>query len=359
MRILYDGYIYRLQKAGGINRYFSELIARLPPSATPVLYGCSHLPMQAPEHPRLVYRRTFPFGRYSEPFASAWSATFQIVHPSYYHLTEPLHWPRLRGAVVLTVYDFVFKRYGHLYERSSKLLAAQKAAIDRADLILCISNSTQKDLAEFHPEAAGRSRVIHLGTSKFAAGVAARNPTRPYVLFVGARVFYKNFCLAVRALSLARQKGCEVDLIAAGAPWTAAEKELLREERMENFTHLVEYPADADLAALYKGALCLLYPSEYEGFGLPPLEAMSLGTPVLALSRSSIPEVVGESGILIDPSDEPAEAFSAAIHQLLDDPSRRAALSALAQERAAQFSWERTATETFAAYQSLVGQHPQ
>lgn len=355
MRILYDGFIYHLQKAGGINRYFSELIARLPAESEPLLYGNPQSRIHAPAHPRLKRRGPLPFGRFCAPFAASWSARFDLVHPTYYHLTEPLQWKSLRSPVVLTVYDFVFQRYGHLYERSGKLLAAQKVAIERADLILCISQSTQNDLGEFHPEAFGRSRVVHLGTSKLEASTKCVPPPKPYVLFVGARVFYKNFDLAVRCLALARRMGAEMNFVVAGPPWTASEEQLLQEQGIRGATRLVEYPSDEQLATLYSNALCLLYPSAYEGFGLPPLEAMSLGCPVLALRQSSIPEVVGEGGILVEAAADAVECFADALCRLSNEPALRSELFSSALKWSRKFSWERTATETLDAYRSLIG----
>ncbi|MBJ7390089.1 MAG: glycosyltransferase family 4 protein [Chthoniobacterales bacterium] len=352
MRVLYDGFIFGLQGAGGINRYFSELISRLPSGDLPVVYGSFARSLQVPRHPRISVRRLFRFGRLAEPYAAKWASGFDVFHPTYYHLTPPLAWSRVRSPVVLTVHDFTFERLGHRHEKSAKLLAAQKTAIGRADLIICVSRSTQADLHEFYPQAAERSRVIHLAAPELPAGIPPEEDG-PYILFVGSRSFYKNFSLAVRALSALSKRTCGLRLVVAGTPWTESEIRLIHEEGVGGLVTLVESPGDEQLAGLYAAAVCLLYPSEYEGFGLPLLEAMSVGTPVIALRSSSIPEVAGPGAILLDPCDASPENVADAMQQLLEEPSLREKLSSAGRKHASLFGWEYTASETIDAYRSV------
>jgi len=352
MQVLYDGFIFGLQGAGGINRYFAEVISRLPAADRPVLYGSFARSLQVPRHPRISVRRPFRFGRLAEPYAGKWASGFDVFHPTYYHLTPPLAWPRVNAPVVVTVHDFTFKRFAHRYAKSAKLLDAQKAAIEKADLIICVSRSTQSDLEEFHPRAAARSRVIHLAAPELAAGRVSDGGD-PFLLFVGSRSFYKNFALAVRTLSVVAKRNLGVRLVVAGAPWTDSELRLIHDEGVADLVTLVESPCDEELAALYAGALCLLYLSEYEGFGLPLLEAMSAGTPVIAMRSSSIPEVAGPGGILLDPAAASPEIVGDAAQQLFEEPSFRTSLANAGRRHAASFSWERTARETLEAYRAV------
>jgi len=354
MRIFYDGYINQLQKAGGVNRYFAEIISRLPAAAQSTLFGAVPPALHAPKHAGLRNISPPPLSRFLKTPIHWWTSSFQIVHPTYYHLTPPLEWSGIRAPIVLTVYDFVFSKFADHYERSGKLLEAQQEAIKRADLILCISHSTRADLLERFPECEERSVVTHLAANVPSAQDPARAHPKKYLLFVGARVFYKNFDLAVRSVQLLRENGEDVDLVVAGPPWTAAEKKFLAEQRAGDSVHLWEFPDDEKLAALYRDAEVLIYPSQYEGFGLPPLEAMTLGTPVLALKSSSLPEVVGEGGILVDPQEGSPEAFAAAAARILQDASFRNQLALAAKVHAAGFHWDRTAAETFAAYERVA-----
>lgn len=357
MKIFYDGYIYYLQRAGGVNRYFSEIIARLPESDIPIIYCRPVSGLHFPTHPRLRRRTPPPLQSWLRGPLGWWASRSDVIHPTYYHLTDPLDWPRLKAPVVLTVYDFVFSKYGHLYERSGKLLSAQKIAIQRADLILCISHSTRRDLLERFPECEERSVVTHLAANIPDPGDKSPPHSKPYFLFVGARVFYKNFDVAVRCIGRLREQGYDVDLLVVGPAWNEAELRFLADTHAGEFTKLIELPEDAKLAHLYKHATALIYPSEYEGFGLPALEAMTVGTPVLALDSSSLPEVIQAGGILIPPQPDPAEAFADAALRFLSDSSFRSQTSQAARQQASKFNWDRTAEETFSAYRRAKENH--
>lgn len=355
MRVLYDGYIYQLQKAGGVNRYFSELIRRLPEDFRPCLYSKSQPHLYPPEHRNFTRRAARDLPRWASwawPFVVPES---DLIHPTYYHLTKPLRWGKLRQPVVLTVYDFVFRHYGHLYERSGKLLEAQAEAIRRADLILCISESTRSDLLEGFPECESRCVVTHLAATPLPEPADAAPHGRPYFLFVGARVFYKNFHLAVQGVAELRRQGFDVNLVVAGPGWSEQERNAYEGKQEYQFVCLRDLASDAQLATLYRHAAGLIYPSEYEGFGLPVLEAMTFGTPVIALRTSSIPEVAGEAALLLEPAEATPEAVANCARRLLTDSALRADLARLSAEQARKFSWDKTASETVAAYRQLVG----
>ena len=354
MRILYDGYIFSLQRAGGVNRYFCEIISRLPEAARPTIYCTNRPSLHEPNHPGIRWRTPPPLAEILRPAIQWWSSTFDVFHPSYYHLTSPFDWSSIRKPVVLTVYDFVFSKYATRYERSEKLLHAQSAAIRRADIILCISHSTRADLIERFPETEERSIITHLASNMPPAAEASRLHTREYLLFVGARVFYKNFDLAVEAVRHLNESGHSVDLVVVGPPWSDAERKLLSEKGMDCLVKLYEFPTDEILASLYAHCVALIYPSEYEGFGLPPLEAMTQGAPVLALRTSSLPEVVGAGGILLDPHSATGETFATAAAELLESPARREEISLAAIAQAGNFRWEQTASATCAAYQRAI-----
>lgn len=354
MRIFYDGYINQLQKAGGVNRYFAEIISRLPAAVQPTLFGAVPPALHAPKHARLRHVAPPPLSRFLKKPIHFWASSFQIVHPTYYHLTSPLEWSGIRAPVVLTVYDFVFSKFASHYDRSAKLLQAQQEAISRADLILCISHSTRADLLERFPDCEDRSVVTHLAATVPSARDSARAHPKRYLLFVGARVFYKNFDLAVQTVQLLRKNGEDVHLVVAGPPWTDAEKAFLAEQKVGDSVHIWNFPDDERLAVLYRDAEALIYPSQYEGFGLPPLEAMTLATPVLALKSSSLPEVIGRGGILIDPQESTPESFARAATSILQDASFRNQLASAAKAQAAGFHWDRTAAETIAAYERVA-----
>jgi glycosyltransferase involved in cell wall biosynthesis len=354
VRVLYDGYIYQLQKAGGVNRYFSELISRLPADFQPCLYTKVQPHLYPPAQCHLSRRKARAL-----PEWAGWARRFiipqsDLFHPTYYHLSEPLRWCDIHQPVVLTVYDFVFRRYSHLYERSAKLLEAQAEAIRRADLILCISESTRCDLLEGFPECESRSVVIHLAATPLPEAASTPPQAKPYFLFVGARVFYKNFQLAVEGIAELRRQGFDVDLLVAGPGWSEPERAAYAASPEVQFIRLHNFASDAELATLYRHAVGLIYPSEYEGFGLPVLEAMAFGTPVIALRTSSIPEVAGQAALLLEPSEATPDALAVFAGRLLTDSDFRAGLALRSAEQIRKFSWDKTARKVWLTIDTVI-----
>jgi len=179
---------------------------------------------------------------------------------------------------------------------------------------------------------------------------------RPYVLNVGTLQPRKNLVAALGAFGRVVTDGASHTLVVAGARGWRDEAVVaaLREPATRARVHVLGRVSDEDLVELYRGADCLLFPSLYEGFGLPVLEAMACGTPVICADRTSLPEVAGEAGVLVDPED-PA-AFATELRELLASPARRQELAAAGIRRARQFTWHRAAELTVAAYRRALGQ---
>jgi glycosyltransferase involved in cell wall biosynthesis len=199
---------------------------------------------------------------------------------------------------------------------------------------------------EFRPEPDARV----LAEFRAAKGLPER-----FVLFVGTLEPRKNVAGLLRAFARVAAAEPEVPLVIAGGKgWLYDEIFALHKQLgLGDRVRFTGYAAAEELPRLYAAATVFVYPSFYEGFGLPPLEAMACGTPVVASNASSLPEVVGEAGLTVDPRDE--GALAAALLLLLRDPDRRAALRAAGLARAAGFSWARTVRETRAVYESAGG----
>lgn len=232
-----------------------------------------------------------------------------------------------------------------------------------ADLILTFSEHTKQEVCTRLSIVAEKVRAVPLAA---AADFAPLPETRllphlqrwdlqsgKYVLSVGAIEPRKNHLTLVRAFARLRQDASFADyrLVLAGPKgWLYDEVfEAIRQLGLDG--HVVWLGHVDQLAALYCGAAVMVYPSFYEGFGLPPLEAMACGTPVISSNTSSLPEVVGDAGIMIDPRDELGLAESLA--EVLSDPERRQQMRIRGLAQAAKFSWRRTASETLAAYEQL------
>ncbi len=270
---------------------------------------------------------------------------------------------------LVNIYDLAPLRLPHLYgARQRHLAEARIAGLRPGDRVITTSRATRRDLEELggvDPERvfvvplAADPRLFHPGAGA-ARAAALRGHLgmgdAPYLLALGGADRRKNLGAAVRAFAGAvREDGARgLALVVAGPlPDDADLRGALAEaERGGARVVLAGFVADEDLAALYGGALALLYPSLYEGFGLPPLEAMQCGTPVIATRASSIPEVVGDAGILVEPGDE--AALREAVLRLLGDGALRDRLRALSLRRAAEFSWDRCTRQTLAAYRTAT-----
>lgn len=259
---------------------------------------------------------------------------------------------RRRTRALLTVHDLSFLRHPETFppKLGAYLNRAVPRSVARADHILADSEATRRDLLELLDVPPGKVTTLYGGVSlRFTPqpaddererlqaqyGVGAR----PYILAVGTVQPRKNYVRLMEACDpLAAQR--DLGLVIVGRPAWLSEPILAAAEQRP-YVHLMGFFDDADLPALYRQAEALAFPSVYEGFGFPPLEAMACGTPVAASTASSVPEVVGDAGLLVDPLDVPA--WTAALTRAIDDKTLCATLRQAGLARAATFTWVRTA----------------
>jgi glycosyltransferase involved in cell wall biosynthesis len=277
----------------------------------------------------------------------------------------PLVHPR-RTAV--TVHDLGYLYYPQAHTRLSRLYLdlSTRFSARAARRIIAISEATKRDLmASYHVPAAKISVVYHgrdpdyrpvRDEAALEAAAAKYGVKRPFCLHVGTLQPRKNLGVLVEAWGLLRERmDAPPGLLLAGKRGWLYDS-LFQEVKARGLTDLVtfaDYVDQADLPALYSGALALTFPSLYEGFGLPALEAMSCGTPVIASAASSLPEVVGGAGILLDPLRP--EPWAEAVERMARDRDLRESLSAKGLERARLFTWERCARETLSALLAMNG----
>ena len=283
--------------------------------------------------------------------------------------------PRLSGGHprvkrLLTVYDLIPILHPEWFPSGGPNLA--KLAIDSLtpdDWAVCISECTRRDLLEYRPDLdPGRVRVTHLAAdSSFRPDPRESQwealkrtyglPDEPYALSLSTLEPRKNIAHVIRQYSRLVSEGQigDMRLVLVGTRgWKMEEMltELDRSAEIRQRIVVTGFVPDRDLAPIYSHALMFLYPSFYEGFGLPPLEAMQCGVPVITSNTSSLPEVVGDSGILVAPTD--SDALCQAILTLHRDEALRRQLSARAIERATLFSWSRCADQVMVQYRSAA-----
>jgi glycosyltransferase involved in cell wall biosynthesis len=267
--------------------------------------------------------------------------------------------------VVATIHDLSFEHLPRDFTRRSRaqLRLTVRQTARAAAHIITSSDHSRRDLLATYALAAERVSVVPLAAAPHFRPVTDEAEIRrvrarygikgDYILAVGSIHPRKNLVRLINAYSaLARARGRESlpQLVLAGKrAWLFAETlRAASDSGVADRIHITGYVPEPDLPALYTGALCFVYPSYFEGFGLPPLEAMQCGAPVIVGNRTSLPEVVGDAGLLVDPFDERAIAWG--IARLIDDAQLRADLSARGRRRAAMFDWRRTAQLTLQAY---------
>ena len=293
--------------------------------------------------------------------AAAREAGAALLHAPHY--TLPAFW---RGPSVVTIHDLIHLRYPGFYPPGASVYARAMAgfAATRARVVIADSEFTRRDVIERLGVPESKVRVVHLaapeGLSRPAPDAieafrVARGLPRGYVLYVGARKAHKNLVLLLRALACLPESSRPA-LVLSGAPWSSDDA-LARRAAELGVASLVSFAGGLDepgaLGALYAGAALYAHPALCEGFGLPPLEAMACGTPVLSSDGGSLPEVVGDAAELL-PAVSP-ESWAEAIARLLGDSARRSALVARGAARVAAFSWARAAAQTRAIYDEAMG----
>jgi len=299
-----------------------------------------------------------------------WSLGLELLRERFDVLHSPDFIPpaRLgrRWARVATVHDLAFLRYPELLTTESRRYYGQIGrAVDEAERIIAVSEATRRDLLELVSAAAApRIAVIPEGVEpafrRLDRDIATRQVSEafglagPFFLFVGTREPRKNLARLVRAFGQfwAQAGQPEVTLAIAGSRGWLDDDVEQAADALGQRCRLLDRVEQPDLVALYNAAVALVFVSLYEGFGLPALEAMACGCPVLASNTSSLPELLGDSGFLVDPLDE--DAIAAALTLIWCDPELRAGLSDRGHARAGQFTWQTVGRQTAEVYRQAV-----
>jgi glycosyltransferase involved in cell wall biosynthesis len=282
------------------------------------------------------------------------------------HSPTPLVLPT-RGRKIVTVYDLFFLDEPERADREARRIFQRRvgASLKQADGVLTISEFTRRALLDRFPLDERRVRTTHLGVDDAFRGEpdpadlervrAELNLPRRFLLFVGASEPRKNLAGLVEALGLVRAGGLDVGLVVAGRPGDdeARVREAVARNGLESHVRFAGYLSDPDVRILYRLAAALVLPSFSEGFGLPVVEAMASGTPVVCSAAGALPEVAGSAAHYFDPRDPRDIAAQAAA--VLDDAAMRGRLIAEGLRRSRDFDWGRTAADTLAFYEEVAG----
>jgi glycosyltransferase involved in cell wall biosynthesis len=364
MRILYDHQLFSLQNTGGASRYHFELMRYLagsPDVKAELFLGMTGTvyPFQELRSPNTrVMSFRAPLGPGGERYVANEILGNAIVpflgKMDVYHPTSYRRMPLVRTRrTVATAYDCTHERFPYIFRYLKEVLRAKQALYARADAIICISEFSRKDLLEFYGVDAAKTRVIHLGITplsccEVAATELRQHLRRDFVLYVGSRAPYKNFDGLLTAFHETRLHDSFDLLVLGGGPLTHKEVELAAKLGVAGSIISIPRASDQMLAEAYGRAKLFVYPSFWEGFGLPPLEAMAAGCPVLASNTSAIPEVCLDAPFYFDPQDQ-ASFNHALLYAINDQEARREAIEK-GSKVAARYSWNRCGEETLALY---------
>jgi glycosyltransferase involved in cell wall biosynthesis len=367
MKIAFDYQIFGWQEYGGISRYAFELASALHAGRSDEvaifcpIYVNRYLE-RAPAGLLRDGRRVPSFPRSGRIYRAlnrwlAWPALRRfrpdIVHQTYYSGGGA----RLQGArYVLTVHDMIHERFPENFSPVDPTRREKAMAVARADHVICISEQTRKDLIDILSVPYEKTSVVHLGFALSAGQRSAEERPRleyPYILFVGSRGGYKNFGELLLAYASSPAVHERVKLVCfGGGAFRAAELAAIGKAGL-NASKVIHIAGDDDvLANCYRHARAFIYPSRYEGFGIPLLEAMSFGCPVACSNVSSIPEVVGNAAEMFDPDS--VDAMASALERVVNNEERRQSLVELGRVRLENFSWAKCARETLDVYRGVL-----
>lgn len=365
MRIAYDYQIFAAQKYGGISRYFANLASHLHMREQVRIFAPLHrngyiksMPAELvdgcgvedfyPKTARLV-------NAYNKLVFSRKIKNWQpsIIHQTYYSSSN-LHSNGYQ--TVVTVYDMIHELFSEQFHPRDKTVALKKKAVEGADHIICISMNTKVDLMRLYGIPEEKITVIYLGFDNLQDVQYIKtqaNILKPYLLHVGARAGYKNFDTFLKAYASSQKLKQDFDIVAfGGGEFTKAELMMINSLGLST-QQIHQFGGDDEvLSNFYANASAFIYPSKYEGFGIPPLEAMSLNCPVISSNSSSMPEVIGGAAQFFDPTD--VGDMVDAIESVLYSSGKGAALQQLGREQLKKFSWENCSLQTLNVYKSLV-----
>jgi glycosyltransferase involved in cell wall biosynthesis len=367
LKIHFDNQIFRLQKYGGISKYFVRLTEELKIlRQQPKILGGFHMNAYLRDFNSAsasgIYMEKYPKRtiRLLREAGNYFNHGYQFVQkPDIIHETYFNNAPSLKSkssARVVTEYDCLHELFPDFFPISYLKTKEKQAAFERSDVIISISHQTKADMLNFFNLDEKKIKVTHLAADPPIADHLIIMPTprpRPFLLYVGIRLKHKNFARMVKAFSRSRFLMQEFDLVAfCPQEFSQEEVTLFRELGFRPDQIRWEKGDDDRLAGFFKTAHAFVYPSIYEGFGIPPLEAMSYGCPVVCSNSSSLPEVVGDSALCFNPLDEEEITFQLEKMGLESSLSRD--LRSKGYERIKSFSWKKTAEETLSIYRELV-----
>ncbi|HOY18057.1 MAG TPA: glycosyltransferase family 1 protein [Haliscomenobacter sp.] len=389
MKVLYDHQIFESQKFGGVSKYFGELIYN---SSTIEEYkqeisilhsdndylklleqtAYSPLPKRPISYDDNGDNKSFTVERivnryfYLQKLAKCYKKNkaksiqkidnqdFDVFHPTYY---DDYFLKYIKDKpFVLTVHDLTHQIFPEYF--SPKWIDKSKEMLEKARRIIVVSENTKKDLMDFYDTQSSKIDVVHLASSILTGAKKNLSDHMPknmdkYLLFIGSRSSYKNFYFFTQAIVPLLRENKDLYLLCTGDKFT--EEELFFFSKLDiasSVKHI--YATEEELSYIYHNSVAFVYPSLYEGFGMPILEAFACGCPVICSQASSFPEIAGDAAIYFEPKNK--QSIYKAVYSMLNDNVLRTAMIVKGFLQLEKFSWVKTATQTREVYSKAIAE---
>lgn len=360
MRVLYDHQIFQMQKFGGISRYFVELMSRLPEdvefnnkitfSENVYLKNTDARFSKGIALPQFRGRNrlTNPINKLRSTVAIS-RGRYDLFHPTYYN---PYFLKRLKRPYVITVYDMIHEKFSDMFPEDDPTKAYKKETIINADKVIAISQNTKDDIINLYGLPENKIEVVYLGHSVNNKDVSeVENLPTDYILYVGQRGGYKNFDRFLKAFAIIHSSFPEIKLVCTGTPFKKEENNLIESLGIKDDVTRY-FVTDSQLTYLYQHALCFVYPSLYEGFGIPILEAFAAECPLALSDTSCFPEIARNGGAYFNPYE--VDSIVETLEKIISDEELRKAMVRQGNEVLALYSWDKMAVETAQIYKCFI-----
>lgn len=358
--VIYDYQIFEMQRFGGISRYFCEIIRRIKTKhRIAIRFSINYYLTSWRLEPGLIPLPRFLYKRYHAFFKKKNHQLAQklltqkeryLFHPTYYHP----YFLDLIGdnPYVITVHDMIHEKFTEYVTDADVTIGHKKEVITKANRIIAISENTKKDIIDiFHIDPNKIDVIYHSTSMKPHTGKNRLQLPENYILFVGDRTPYKNFDRFMEAFSQLRKKDPSLYAVYTGSRLNKEEQQKLKDLGVLEYTLHIK-ASDKALSELYSRALLFVYPSLYEGFGIPILEAYACHCPVALSNTSCFPEIAGEAAVYFDPYS--VDSMAEAIGQVIYNASKRNELIHLGDKRLERYSWEEAAKKTEETYRKAL-----
>ena len=361
MRIAVDDQIFSMHRKGGISRYFTELLKQFSTNSeiavtTPFRFIVNdHLHEAFPGRyvhipkPRRLPAR--PLIELLNLVQTKSHGRVDLVHHTYYNAGRLSLFPGARR--VCTIHDMIPEMFPDLFPLGNPHREKLRY-VSECDAILCVSETTKKDLERIYGPYDKPVLVTYLGVDPtfYAPAVGRPALNYPYVLYVGARKGYKNFNLLARAFARVNSDALDLHLVCiGGGGFTSQETSVFDDLGISRNVHRFQ-PSDAELPQYYSHAKMLCFPSRYEGFGLPLVEAFAAGCPTIIADTPCLVEIADGASAIVDPDDD--EGLAEVILRLSRDSTFAETLISAGRGRSQQFTWQSTARQSVAAYRRIL-----